>query len=121
LDQRFLKDNRILKRVDFLQFKISDGLKWSNKFLLVILMKNNDCNSRIGISISKKCGNACKRNLVKRLIRENFRVSSIKNLGLDLHFIVKRHIKINDISREEFKKHINQCFLDINNKFGAMI
>ena len=42
--------------------------------ILTIYMAKNDCGfSRLGVSVSKSCGSAVKRNKLKRLVREVFR------------------------------------------------
>ena len=44
--------------------------------LLTLYMAPNDCGySRLGVSISKSCGNSPIRNRLKRLLREVFRLS----------------------------------------------
>ena len=52
--------------------------------LVFYIKENNLKHSRLGLAISKKLGNAIKRNKTKRKLREVFRSSEIKNLNIDI-------------------------------------
>lgn len=88
-----------------MDFKVTKGLKkdkdfrtvynrgksFSNKYLVIYVMKNNLDESRVGISVSKKVGKANVRNKVKRRIRESYRLlvdEKIKT-GYDIVFIAR--------------------------------
>lgn len=60
--------------------------------------------TRMGISVSKKVGNAVKRNRIKRKIREAFRISGKKNNSLD--FLVT-------VSTRNFKKNDKESFVNL--------
>lgn len=56
------------------QHVISSGRRKANARLTVFVAPNDLSHSRLGISTGKRFGNACRRNRVKRLLRESFRL-----------------------------------------------
>ncbi len=69
----FTKADRILKRPDFLDLS-KYGKKISNIHFVVTYCPGQFENTRLGITVSKKVGNAAARNRIKRLAREYFRL-----------------------------------------------
>lgn len=86
------KNERLLKSSDFKAVK-KNGDKYYTENFLIILMGNGLERSRIGITISKKQGNSTKRNRIKRLIREFFRLNKEKiPKGVDILIIALKQI-----------------------------
>ena len=72
LNARFLKREHLRLRRDFA--RVLDGkCKAADAVLVVYAARNDLAFSRIGISVSKRIGNAVSRHYVKRRIREAFR------------------------------------------------
>jgi ribonuclease P protein component len=67
--QRFPKQVRLRRRSDFLAVQRS-GRKLHTRHFLVVVAPAPSANGRLGITVSKKVGNAVTRNRVKRLVRE---------------------------------------------------
>ncbi|WP_409276369.1 ribonuclease P protein component [Neobacillus sp. SCS-31] len=66
------KDYRIKKNNDF-QAVFKKGRSTANRqFIVYVLKKENQPSFRIGLSVSKKIGNAVVRNRIKRYIRQSF-------------------------------------------------
>ena len=87
--ENFPKTNRLLSKDDFAYLK-SDSSCTRGKSLMAFHKEGrlNTGKTRIGISASRKVGNAVKRNAVKRQIREFFRKSKIKSLNKDILLVV---------------------------------
>lgn len=99
----FEKHERIKKRKDFLKV-YEDGVRVNSKHFIVILSRNQAGNKRLGITVTKKVGNAVKRNRIKRLLREFFRLNKeALPDSFDIVIIVKKGVTFltyNDVYEE---------------------
>ena len=94
----FVNLNRIGKRYQTAHFKVLHG---PNRLGL----------TRLGITVSKKIGNAVKRNKVKRLIREFFRLhKSYFPQGYDMVIIAKSGAP--DLNFWDVKEELGELILD---------
>jgi ribonuclease P protein component len=84
MSARFRPEDRIQKQGDF--DRVYQARVYAADDVLVINGQTNGlAHSRLGLSISKKVGNAVVRNRWKRLIREAFRLSRQQiPVGIDL-------------------------------------
>ncbi len=71
-DERFPKSLRLVSKLDFDRV-FRDGIVVSDAVLVVHATRGRQSWTRIGLSVSKRVGNAPIRNRWKRLIREAFR------------------------------------------------
>jgi len=63
----------------------------SDRYFIAFFASAKKQNSRIGITVSRKVGNAVTRNRIKRLAREFFRHHrNMLTRPLDVHLIAKR-------------------------------
>lgn len=81
----FPKTERLLKKWEFSRV-YEENNKYIGSFLILFVLLNQ-ISRKIGIITPKKIGNAVKRNKIKRLIRESYRL----NKGLlanNLHILI---------------------------------
>ncbi|MGK2896977.1 MAG: ribonuclease P protein component [Candidatus Makana argininalis] len=87
-----------------------------NTIYIKILSKSNKLNyPRIGFLISKKqIKMSYKRNRIKRLIRENFRINKNYLPYIDIILIIKKKISI--FKNNDINKLINKIWINFNKK-----
>jgi len=90
LDNCFPKTARLLKSEEY-QRVYNAGKRKVGRFLQIFYCSNQLGHCRFGISVSKRFGNAVRRNLIKRRIREGVR----RNKGLLTGWDVVVHPRIN--------------------------
>ena len=84
------KADRILKRQEFIALT-EIGRRIQNEHFIAVFAPNQHGRSRIGITVTKKVGPAVKRNRIKRLVREYFRLNRHDLTGnWDINLIAKR-------------------------------
>ena len=91
-EQSYRKPERVTNRSRFKTI-YNQGVWRSSQHFTTVTCGNTQGVKRLGITVTKKTGNAVKRNRVKRLIREFFRLN--KSLFPDKHDVVimaKRNI-----------------------------
>ena len=87
--QGFPKQHRLLARRQYLDVQ-KRGRRSSDALVTLIARPNDLAHARLGITVSKRVSKrAVDRNRIKRWIREDFRKSMYKGVGLDLVIIVK--------------------------------
>ena len=86
---RFHRKERLRNRSDYV--RVYAGRRRAGDAVLLVYVADNDLDwSRLGLSVSKKVGNAVSRNYVRRRIREAFRLAKADlPRGLDIICVAK--------------------------------
>jgi len=88
-----------------------------HRLIVLYALKTDTNNVRLGISVSKKVGNAVTRNRIKRWIKESFRLLSrpVKP-GYDLVVVVRRCAGA--LLREDGFRQLDQALHHLFNKLS---
>jgi len=108
LQYSFTKADRILKRHEFIALANS-GRRIQNEYFIAVFSPGRNGRSRLGVTVTKKVGKAVKRNRIKRLVREFFRLNRQFISGAwDINIIAKNQIA--DISSEQAYRALQNIF-----------
>ncbi|KKI89754.1 ribonuclease P [Bacillus sp. SA1-12] len=100
---------RIKKNEDF-QAVFKQGKSIANRQFVIYIMQNpEEKEFRIGLSVSKKIGNAVTRNRIKRLIRQVFLEEKHKIANGKEYIIIARKPAA-DMGYHEVKSSLNHLF-----------
>ncbi len=106
----FSKDERLLNRKDFVNLN-QLGKRYQAVHFTVILKHNGLGITRLGVTASKKVGNAAKRNKVKRLIREFFRLHKTQfPQSYDIVIVAKKDAY--GLNSRQIKEELGEIILD---------
>ena len=110
-----LPRSRILKKKKDFQAVYSRGKSYANRFLVLYVFRSNGFQGKVGFAAGKKLGNAVKRNRIKRLLRESYRMhqSEIEE-GVSL-LLVGRKAALAGKCQE-----LEKAFLALGRKAGIM-
>jgi len=90
VSQAFPKTDRILKR-DLFRRVYEQGRKVQFRYFTAFILAKQDNGVRIGVTATRKIGNAVQRNRARRLVREAFRKNKwLAPNGVDIVINVKR-------------------------------
>lgn len=94
------KENRVKRQEDFQEIIQGHKLEKSKSFI-IYYQKNNLNRVRVGVSVSKKIGNAIKRNKIKRQVRHILHDLIDISKPVDLIVIVRINYENNTFSEKQ--------------------
>ena len=104
-----MKKTETLKKNYEFKVVLTRGKYYSGKYIEAFFIKNNLNKNKIGIAVSTKIAKAVKRNYLKRLIRESYRLNEEKaGVGNSIVFLVKKKINIDEISFDKVEKDVEK-------------
>ena len=112
-----MKKTEMLKKNYEFKNVLSRGKYYSGRNIEAFIKDNNKSCNFLGLAISVKTGKAVKRNRIKRLIRENYKIlePQIKS-GKSIVFLWKKKADIENATFDNIKIDINNIFEKSNIK-----
>lgn len=106
-----MKKTEVLKKNYEFRKILNKGKFYSGQYIEVFITKNNKDKNYIGIAIGVKIAKAVKRNYIKRLIRENYRLMEDKiRTGNSMVFLWKKKVNIEEANFINIKKDMLYIF-----------
>ena len=104
-----MKKTKMLKKNYEYRYILSKGKYYTGKNIEAVIKENNKKEyNYLGIAISTKIAKAVKRNKIKRLIRENYKIIESKiESGISIIFLWKKNIDIKNATYENIKEDMN--------------
>jgi ribonuclease P protein component len=98
MDRGFPRRERLLKRADYVRL-FARGRKYHSTSLLLFISGNGRAHARVGITVSGKVGSAVRRNRIKRLLREYYRLwKPLFMPGYDYSIVAKRCCELDSLA-----------------------
>ncbi|MCA9562021.1 MAG: ribonuclease P protein component [Myxococcales bacterium] len=107
---RYLKRYRITTRPEFLAVQ-RKGKRWHDRLAIFVWRSSESGHTRLGVTVSKRIGNAVRRNRAKRLIREAFRLE-FHQLPSDVDLVVIAKSAIADATLADLRTALSQWALE---------
>ena len=101
-------------KMDF-QKVYGEGRSWANRYLVLYVLFDRDLSGKVGFAAGKKLGAAPKRNRVKRLLREAYRLHQ-HEIEEDARLILVGRSPLLCAKRQEAEK----AFLDLAWRAGIL-
>lgn len=112
MSETFHKSHRLIFKKDF-EYMKTESSRIREGSVLFVYKKSRlkeVKNHRLGIIVSKKNGNAVRRNKIKRVVRELYRKSLLRNLGQHYYDLLLVINIPKEVVTKEIFHHIEPLF-----------
>lgn len=92
------KERRITRRAEYTAC-YNRGQRLFTKYFIVFARSSGKSGTgRLGLAVTKKCGNAVARNRIKRVLRSFFRLHQYEMPSMDIVVTPKKHLRADKFS-----------------------
>ena len=110
-----MKKTIMLKKNNEFKYVFLKGKYYSGKNIEAFILKNSTQTNKLGLAISKKIGKSTKRNKIKRLLRESYRLreEELKN-GYTFVFLWKKTKPVEYANFSNVMEDVGEIFKKAN-------
>lgn len=106
-----MKKTKMLKKNYEFRHVLSNGVYYGGSYIQAAILKSKGSYNFLGLAVNTKYGNAVKRNKIKRLLRENYRLIESQMLcGFRIVFLLKKKVDIDKITFQSIKFDMEEIF-----------
>lgn len=110
-----MNNTEMLKKNYEFKYIFLKGKYISGKYVEIYIKKNNSSKNFLGIAISKKIAKSVKRNRIKRLIKENYRLlEKDLKVGNSIIILWKKNISIEEAIFKNIENDLKSIFKKAN-------
>lgn len=98
---------RLRKRAQFLAVRHGEKRR-GRLFLLEVLDRGDDAPPRLGLTVTKKAGNAVKRNRIRRRLKEAARVHAGGDMAVGTDYVIVGRREVLDASFDDLARELTR-------------
>ena len=87
------RDRRITRRAEYTACYDGGERRYTKNFVVFARSSGVAGSGRLGLAVTKKCGNAVARNRIKRVLRSFFRLHQHEMPPMDIVVTPKKHLR----------------------------
>lgn len=114
-DRSFPRENRLTARRQFLAV-YGNGRRTRSPLLTLFGLPNKLDHCRLGITVTRKVGCAVRRNRIKRMLREVYRLHRHR-MGGGIDLVVNAHHGFDTGSMKQVEREFLRCYFELARRF----
>jgi ribonuclease P protein component len=115
-----MKNTSPIKKNNEFRHVYAKGASAVNRLLVLYSLENNSETNRLGITVGKKVGNAVKRNRVKRLIKESYRLAE-RRITAGYDFVIVARAAAGALPRDGAFNAVSGSLMALLEKRGFLV
>ena len=108
------RERRITRRVEYTACYDGGERRYTKYFVVFARSSENLGNGRLGLAVTKKCGNAVERNRIKRVLRSFFRLHQHEMPCMDIVVTPKKHLRADKFCLALAESELLPLFSDLS-------
>jgi len=109
------RERRITRRAEYTACYNGGERRYTRYFVVFAYAPETSGHGRLGLAVTKKCGNAVARNRIKRVLRSFFRLNQQNMPPLDIVVTPKKHLQADKFDLTLAETELLPVLLELGN------